>query len=252
MMFPPTVDIVFLLALAVAPSDAREIQVSAPHFSAHWRATAQGWYGGWTDEKEIWMVKDRTSVVIEGGRDAGTCSVAGIVGPALDRDWAHTSRVELWGSFFLEKQGNEFVYSYAGAPKEGEYHISYNNDGSPATDIELLNYGGGWGPRESVRIKATHAERLPKWTPKDGTPVPISVAQALLLVQQEISRNPEAVKITNISLEHAPEDAGANLWYYSFALETRRFNPRHTVVGEFFAVTLDGTLVLPQPRPDWP
>ena len=250
-MFPPMVDVVFALALAVAPGDAREIQVSAPHFSAHWHMTAQGWYGGERDEKEIWTLKDKTSVVIEGGRDAGTRSVAGIVAPALNRDWTRTSRVEL-GAGFLEKQGGGFIYSWVGAPKEGEYHISYNNDGSPATDIELYFYGGHRGSLQSLRVKAPQADSLPKWAPEDGTPVPLPVGQALLLVQQALKQTQDAMKITNVSLSRWPSDESAKIWYYAFSLETRRFNPEHVIAGETVAVLLDGTVILPQPRPDWP
>ena len=231
--------ILFFLAVTNAPKDAKEIQVTGPYFSAHWKLNEEGWKGGQYHLKDLWSIEDGTIVKTEGGPFAGKNDVAWEVRPAIGHDWNQKSKVELPHFADVEKTKDGFVYTARQADKETKYDISYNNDGSPYTDIPLLDW--------LHPIKESHAEMLPKWTPHDVAPVPISLGRALALVKEEFEKIPSKPTIKDIQFINGRSDASQEIWYYNFMCEIEHFTPRHTIDFYEVLVLLDGTVLTPQP-----
>ena len=278
-MHIPFVEILFFLAVALAPSGTNEIQVTAPHFSVHWVLTPQGWSGGQYD-KALWTLKTRPNppaidrlkdgfisleenanwtraVVVKGGRFAGLFPVNGYVETALGRDWKAGMKIDLPLHSTVEKTENGFIYATPdGNGQERKYLISYNNDGSPYTDTVLSNYLAVSGPNFSerhevgLRVKAKCADKLPHWTPLDDGPIPISIGQALELVRQASKEMPIPPHVDNIRLRHhVQDDEGRDFWYYEFWIASQE--PHTFGASPSIGVLLDGTVIFQEPNP-WP
>ena len=273
----PLVEILFYLAVALAPDGAREIQITAPHFSAHWVLTSEGWHGGQYD-KAVWTVKTRSrataeddakeefadpmlnrhwrrGVLVVGGRFDGFFPVDGFVEPALGRNWPDGAQVDLPVDSFFGKTPAGFVYTtHDGNDRERKYDISYDNDGSPFTDVVLSNYYALHGPNFAeryevgLRAKAKCADQLPNWNPLGDAPIPISIGRAVELVQQASKQMPIPPRITDIRLTHKMDD-GRDFWYYDFFIASQQ--PHTFGTGLHIGVLLDGTVLFPEPNP-WP
>ena len=123
---PPLLAILFFLAMVNAPKDAHDIQVTAPHFSAHWRMTPEGWRGGQDHAKDVWSIKNNKSIVVGGVQehdkssstdksdksllsgleepdDEENVDVATFIKPALNHDWSRNSKVKLSADKYVEK-----------------------------------------------------------------------------------------------------------------------------------------------------
>ena len=204
---PALLAILFFLAVVNAPRNARDIQITAPNFSAHWKLTPEGWRGGQDHAKDAWSIKNNRSVVIGGGQehhdsssvdnsdkvllggleadDEDNADVATFVKPAIDHDWSRKPKVKLSADDYVEKTNAGFVYRTTDSGRAVKFQISYDNDGSPYTDILLEDWGDGI-MKQDYQIKESHADSLPKWTPANPGIIPLSVGEALKLLKEPL------------------------------------------------------------------
>lgn len=257
--------VLFFLAVANAPKNPSEIQVTGPDFSAHWKMTPEGWRGGQDHAKDIWSIKNNKSVEVGGGQDHDKnqlinandlpfgngledsddeedVDVATFVKPALNHDWSRKSKVKLSAGEYVEKTDAGFVYTNHEAKSAEKFQITYNNDGSPYTDILLEDWGDGT-MKQDYQIKESHADSLPKWTPANPASIPLSVGETLKLLKEKFDKmhiHPTSIDLT---LTNGHNDYSENIWFYQALYYIEEFEPQHTISGNIVLVLLDGSIV---------
>jgi hypothetical protein len=120
----PILQILFWIAMTVAPQGTKQIIITGPEMSLTWTNEDGAWKD--SETRNVWTI-DGTKVTSTGTEDkAQGVEVAGFVKGVKGQDWVESPSINLGAHRSLAKVGETFVYILnEGDPTAKRYVISF-------------------------------------------------------------------------------------------------------------------------------